>query len=609
MNATQAKPLDPVLAQNLPPTLEALWVPKRSGTYPDVLEAYGLAVLVDRIFRQRLGAVGGWRIRLEDAGGYYRIDLDRPLETTWLAELPYFRSPAPYIVRARDKNPPPPDVDIRDVDATWEQVRAYHDQRQALREQGVQGTDLEQQLRDLEPPWDWQTVAFLGDTRMQATDIYNRLVAGWSYIRPIFVPTLAAILALYARPDSPAEEILDAWHRLARPYKLRVQETASQLLNPHQGKGQNRPKANGLRMDNIKDRPWPVEYLKAVGLWHTLAPRQVQDNDRDWKVYVLAPLRMPLASHRTVFRRFSQVLWQERGATHIKSDITSLLLFVQVWLDYIETTPEKTLLALLGESRPPAERVVAGFHTAQFKKLSQQAYTMINLSFLRLPAWSGELRTSQDVQALKQVLREHLDVVRNIDEGRSDGFELLRTYREFVAGSNWEAFFEFLAAYGHDVIRRLNEGAKWVPLFTTDSHRRLIMASRAHLLPIVQNPGFQNLAYAIRHSTIIPQTRKARGQDALYEIRYGLGAELKRKSTVRDEFVAALMDFVHSYNQENAQKLENTGQQMRRDIRTSDIEEVVRLVDEYGPELVASLLVAYGYAREPREEAESPATA
>jgi hypothetical protein len=59
---------------------------------------------------------------------------------------------------------------------------------------------------------------------------------------------------------------------------------------------------------------------------------------------------------------------------------------------------------------------------------------------------------------------------------------------------------------------------------------------------------------------------------------------------------------MQSYNQENAQKLENTGQQMRKDLRTSDIQEVVRLVDEYGPEVVANLLVAYGYAREPREE-------
>ena len=41
---------------------------------------------------------------------------------------------------------------------------------------------------------------------------------------------------------------------------------------------------------------------------------------------------------------------------------------------------------------------------------------------------------------------------------------------------------------------------------------------------------------------------------------------------------------------------------MRRDLRTDDIAAIVGLVDEYGPQVVCNLLVAYGYAREPREE-------
>ncbi len=41
---------------------------------------------------------------------------------------------------------------------------------------------------------------------------------------------------------------------------------------------------------------------------------------------------------------------------------------------------------------------------------------------------------------------------------------------------------------------------------------------------------------------------------------------------------------------------------MRKDLRTSDIQDVVELVDEFGSEVVANLLIAYGYAREPRED-------
>ncbi len=50
------------------------------------------------------------------------------------------------------------------------------------------------------------------------------------------------------------------------------------------------------------------------------------------------------------------------------------------------------------------------------------------------------------------------------------------------------------------------------------------------------------------------------------------------------------------------QKLESKGQQLRKDVRTDDIAEVVRLIDKYGSEVVANLLIAYGYAGEPREE-------
>ncbi|MGB7341279.1 MAG: hypothetical protein WBC91_20450, partial [Phototrophicaceae bacterium] len=40
----------------------------------------------------------------------------------------------------------------------------------------------------------------------------------------------------------------------------------------------------------------------------------------------------------------------------------------------------------------------------------------------------------------------------------------------------------------------------------------------------------------------------------------------------------------------------------RRSIQTSDIDRVVGLIDEYGSETVANLLIAYGHARVPRDE-------
>jgi hypothetical protein len=45
----------------------------------------------------------------------------------------------------------------------------------------------------------------------------------------------------------------------------------------------------------------------------------------------------------------------------------------------------------------------------------------------------------------------------------------------------------------------------------------------------------------------------------------------------------------------------------RKQLTTSDITEIVNLIDEYGAKTIGNMLVAFGYARVPRE-ADEPAT-
>ena len=126
------------------------------------------------------------------------------------------------------------------------------------------------------------------------------------------------------------------------------------------------------------------------------------------------------------------------------------------------------------------------------------------------------------------------------------------------------------------------------------------MAHNRNLAPILQNEGFQHIAEAIRRSTVIPQYQKAQGRDTLYEIRYGLGDKLLRHAQYADDFVQELSRFIHDYNHENAQKSETRKQQYRSNITVDDIAAVVSLIDEYGAPTVANLLVAFGYARDPK---------
>lgn len=122
------------------------------------------------------------------------------------------------------------------------------------------------------------------------------------------------------------------------------------------------------------------------------------------------------------------------------------------------------------------------------------------------------------------------------------------------------------------------------------------------LSKILETPGFQNIAYAIRQATVTAQHRKKQG-DRKYDVRYGLGQQLARKAAYPQDFIAELADFLARYNAESAQVMEKRAGPYRRSIRTSDIDDIVALIDEFDDSrLICNLLVAYGYARVPRKD-------
>jgi hypothetical protein len=106
---------------------------------------------------------------------------------------------------------------------------------------------------------------------------------------------------------------------------------------------------------------------------------------------------------------------------------------------------------------------------------------------------------------------------------------------------------------------------------------------------------------------VVPQYQKANNQKPLYQIRYGLGDELLRHAQYSDQFLKALGKFAYDYNHENVQKNETRHEQRRRNITTDDLKAVTVLVDQYGSDTIAHLLVAFGFARSPRNPEPDPA--
>jgi hypothetical protein len=231
----------------------------------------------------------------------------------------------------------------------------------------------------------------------------------------------------------------------------------------------------------------------------------------------------------------------------------------------------------------------------------------MNLSIINLPNWIPPLKGKEGAQALEALFDEHLGIIQVLDEGKGDEETLLQRYRDFLSSRdpNLTAFFDFTTAYATYVMGKLVR-RQFVPRITTTSLEVIIMTNDQQrtrkLERIIHTPGFQNIAEAIRRSTVIPQYQKNAGTRT-YDIRYGLGDRLKRKARYPLQFIEELSDFMHLYNQENARVAEKQKMQFRKSITTEDIAQVAQLLDEYGDDApaVAYLLIAYGYAREPRE--------
>jgi hypothetical protein len=213
------------------------------------------------------------------------------------------------------------------------------------------------------------------------------------------------------------------------------------------------------------------------------------------------------------------------------------------------------------------------------------------------------VREEQDIADMLDALAEHESIVRQLDESHGDDYNLLLQYRDFVSGNDLQPFFEFTTAYSSYIIGKRERPGGRARQFTVENLRRLIMnsAEGPRLTKILETPGFRNIAYAIRQATVTAQYRKQQG-DRRYDVRYGLGQQIARKAAYPQEFVAELADFLAQYNAENAQVMENRPGPYRRSVQTTDIDDIVALIDEFGDSrLICNLLIAYGYARERRQ--------
>ena len=602
------------------------FMPKSTGTFADTLAAFGLAAVLQEVYEQAHERWSGKNVRIRDAGPYYEIELPTELRQEWVEQCSFFSLAKPI---HSAKYPMESVTDVWDLDQEWEKVKQYVATQKTLgktvENAGQAGEGVENTLLDSQIAPEFEVLALLSNTPMQALKTYNRIVLQWHDGHEYFKENLRAILELATTPDADFESIAELWsksiHQVKRVKNLSLRETASQLFNPIQGQGQNHPKANRLDTRRNLDSFWLVEYLKAVGIWISAIPREEYVDKKkkkkglpSRKTYVIVPADMgiTLKAHTSILHKFSQRL---RNTTMVKMDCVVSLLYTQSLLEYTEAGQQDELDF---EGFGP-ENVVAGFQVAHYKGLNQRSYTMLGTGFIGLPHWTGEVKTHARVNELQQIIKEHLDIIGNIEEESGDGYNLLVLYRDFLSGGKLETFFDFAIGYSQYLTHELEQKNFWVKPFSTQNLRSLLMNTNPQLKEVLENEGFRNIAYAIRHSTVVLQYQKSRwqqkkGPKPLYDIQYGLGQQLARKTPYVSEFIAELSDFLRRYSAENSQTMENLSKAylgeipeqirylLRKDIRTNDFNEFANILTPENSQTIGNLLIAYGYARESKDE-------
>ncbi len=587
------------------------YVDKTTGIFTDELLTAGFVRLLENLFHFQGEADP--EIVQTDFGHYYQIEVTPALDVARLeAGIPAF--PLAPILRTKKNSAKLPDLPddpfyAADYEAEKEKraafLAAYSELEGTLKRAYAIGDDDAFPFERMPPPPHerWNVFTLLNAPPMPING-YNQVMTRWLAVGEAGeIGAVCRLLCdLFSQTPNELDAAVKTWKLLAKPHKWKDQASASQFFNPSQGKGINKALPNGVGLGNMKNF-WLLEWLKAVGFYHIAFTGRVKGSD-DRKTYVPSAGRSSYQAQRAVQRQFGKKM--RFGETAVRADILTIIRYTRAFIEKVEaaqsdtaTEAEKMYLALMGTVKRPSD-FLRGFHAVYYKSLGTAAATM-NIAFLNLPGWI-EIRQMEDAVIFQAILDEQESIVRQFAENKGEEIELLQKFRDFIVADNLDPFFEFTTAYSSWLISQgENKGGFPPRKFDENNLRRLIMSNEPQLSPILESEGFRNIAYAIRQSTVTAQYRKNKMDDRRYGVRYGLGRDLVRQSQYPDEFVAVLSDFLHKYNAENAQVMENRSGPYRGSVKTSDIEEIVRLIDEHGSDVIAKLLVAFGYARVPRQ--------
>lgn len=553
--------------------------------FPDTLVALGLQHILRDLLEKQGSPTD--QIQFVDCGSYSRLDLAETIHEDTVNALNadnFIMGGLRFIQTVKNKASLPDnlsDIWIDDYETIKQQNANFYE--------AVRGKNSSENLPPKPRSWD-----VLRTINPGALPGWTSILTNWWNLRDVQAVIIGLILDMYSTFPNPVDDAQAYWKELTKEHNWGVSDSATcqQFFNPGQGKGQNRTKSDAVSVGNMKGF-WLVEFLKMVGFYHDAISKTVAGG-KDRKIFVIAPRNINFGDHQAILSEFKPTITSEHS---IRFDILASLRYTETLIKHF-VERENEIMKLMGLSIQ--QKLVSGFHTAFYLNLGNAVATM-NVSSIALPCWVV-IETKEDIPVYLTVLDELISFTRQFEEKNSDAFTLLQHLRDFISGDDIQAFFRLMTIFP-TYYMGVRERGKYARQLTTATIERIITMTEKKLAPILASEGFQNIAYAIRHSTVIPQYRKAAG-DRLYDIRYGLGQDLTRVARKGKgmAFISALSEFIQRYNAENARVYEVRKVQYRRNVTTDDINAIVELIDAYDAPTIARMLVAYGYARVAKDD-------
>jgi len=565
------------------------YVPKSSDTYSDVLVVWGLATVLADVLEQA-GVRNFDHTLIKDSGTHFVVRLPQPFQSEWLEHVKARRLTY-YLVQKKEGHTGPSRNNVVFLDEQYELAKRQH----SISEETPETRELH--AASAAHPL---LSHFGAISSLQADTTCNKIYKLSPESDIDYRKLIEVIVRLFACEEANEALLQRNLKQLGLPTD---QVTASSLINPTQGKGGNRPKPTGASLGNMRV-VWVLEWLKFIGFHAAGAAagfKDARNTVKEYRVVVLVPKRIHLRYHRDIYDRFLPTYF---GKSALKLDCMASLNYAYEFLRYMESpaVAASGLRALLGAT---LRDVVSGFLCAGFLKTSQFAFSVSRVTGYDLPVWISLSDDATTIDRYQEVIEEHRQCIQFLNETRGEEQTLLTGYRDWLSDGSRSIFLDFLARYAE---HRMHCAANDRPCaaFTTTNLEVILMNNMPNerpLAPVLENEGFRNVATAIRRGTINAQYRRksAKGLPSGMDVHFGLSHELRRNAPYRDKFIASLCNYLNIYNLENL-RVSSRGEQPRKNVETADIEAIIRLVDEYGSELICSLLLAYGYARDPREK-------